>query len=54
MITENLLNIVDGLTPVFLSIGIFTLSIGVFVTGMKFMFWSIYELDKIVKRYKRK
>lgn len=51
MIEEPIINFMNGFSPTLIVIGVFSLSIGIFVTGIKFMFWSFDNLKKyIIKR----
>ena len=50
---EQSTQLIQGISPTFLAIGFFTLSIGLFVTGIKFMFWSFFELESMLKKYKK-
>ena len=49
---EPTLNIMQSISPTLIIIGVFGLAIGCFVFGIKFMFYSFYELDIIIERWK--
>lgn len=47
MIGQSAIGFMKGISPTFLVIGIFAGCMGVFVVGLKFMFWCFYRVFKV-------